>query len=153
MTELHTQELLKHVERRFDDRLDSLDKLITQSMTAMKEINATNHTHLSQKLENLERAFDTYVEAAEKRREIREEDEQDNKSTKERDSRNMKLTLAISIIGWIVAIGSGFYTSDHRNVPRDATVITHQTTTETVVPNGSQQPNQQQLVPLNAPPH
>lgn len=77
--------LLAAVEKRLDDRLNSLEKIWEKSIDSLKEVYETKFSNLEDKMDSLQESF----------------------STKEKEARQNKITLWIALIGWIVTTGVG----------------------------------------------
>jgi hypothetical protein len=89
-------DILGLVERRLDSKLDSITKLLDQSLSGLKELYELRTKTLESKIIDLERKIDNHIKHCET---DQMEDEQRSINMK-----NQLKTRIYTVIGWIVAL-------------------------------------------------
>lgn len=88
-------DILSLVERRLDAKLDSIDKLLNQSLTGLKELYEVRNKFLENRIIELEKKIDTFINEY--------EDKRESDKTEKREDKKEQVTKTTAVMGWVVA--------------------------------------------------
>lgn len=88
-------DILSLVEKRLDAKLDSIDKLLNQSLTGLKELYEVRNKFLENRIIELEKKIDSFIAEYDEKRES-------DKSEKREDKKE-QVTKTTAVMGWVVA--------------------------------------------------
>ncbi len=93
-------------EKRFDELLASMEKIMDNSIQSIKSLFTVQHAHLEEKIESVGAKVDSYIESQEKREEARAETKAEDTKT----HKNFQMMLFATVVGWILMLGGMYVT-------------------------------------------